>query len=275
MRQRPWPILILAFFHLLAPLFNLLFCSWIFKLTPAHYFELLIKNQPTWVVAEFFLLLPIGGIAIYLVKKWSYPVFFGIFLINLFQNYQAIRTSPGQFGWSVVILAYVLNLAIVSYFLIPAVRTAYFNPRLRWWETKPRFLLNVLGEFKVGEKTHPCTVLNISEGGAFLCSDVAMKPGTEIQIIFRLLTREIHLRGATVYRKLGDTAGYGVQFLHTPETLDQMTRVIRAFKLMGLARRPEVGRPWDEFKLWAKTLITTGKGWKPELPELGSKGSRN
>jgi len=78
-----------------------------------------------------------------------------------------------------------------EYFLLPAVRAAYFNAKLRWWETKPRYLVNIPASFgRKGASSARGTMVNLSEGGAFLKTARKYKKSQKIHVQFYLLGRD-------------------------------------------------------------------------------------
>ncbi len=232
-----------------------------------NYLSLVLRNK-TWLqLADIFLLLPIAGIAIYSVKKWSYPVFISIIGWTIYSNYEVWRAHPDTMTLPVTLFTYGANLAIVSYFLIPAVRAAYFNPRLRWWENKPRYKVNLEGMIKGAFGETPAEVVNLSEGGAFVSTSAELQPEDKVDLHFNVFDRVFGIEGRVVYR-LGSRNAYGVQFILTPEIYANLKRVTQGLERMGVQRQPEKVLLYQSLREWAKTLVTTGKGLVPEIMQL-------
>ncbi len=112
------------------------------------------------------------------------------------------------------ILIYAFSM---TYFINPRIRHLYFDPKLRWWRTKPRF------------ETHHAVVLNhennslypilrnISEGGCFVETGEKLKIADLVEIVFPL---PVPL-GQSVFKSMGEIRwvsnsterpGFGIQF---------------------------------------------------------------
>lgn len=274
MKKRPWPIVLLAWCQILAPISNVLFSAWLFKMTPKEYLSAMFYNESLLEIADFFLTLPLAGLAIYSVKKWSYPFFMAIMAWTVYYNFDTWKHSQGVISLPILLAAYALNLGITGYFLIPAVRAAYFNPRLRWWESKPRYYINFAGEIegKFGKKD--CTIVNISEGGAMVQTSEDLEPGSTFTLMLTPLQTPVFFKAKIVYRSTADTHSYGAQFVHNPESLDVARKMVRGYDLLGAERRPERGDWMAEFLEWANVLFKTGKGLVPDVPAHAISSSR-
>ncbi|MFN8792497.1 MAG: hypothetical protein ACK5Y2_13665 [Bdellovibrionales bacterium] len=96
MRKRPWPIVILAVLHALAPIGNILFNAWLSGFTLAIFWKALWlpENRETLFV---FTAIPIlGAIMIYLCKKWSYYLYIGLMIFPFYFSFREYleRSTP-------------------------------------------------------------------------------------------------------------------------------------------------------------------------------------
>lgn len=277
MRHRPWPIIVLACFYFLGPILNTLGGAFVMKMSYLEYVSALFRYSDWIDLISALALYPLAGFAIYSVKAWSYPVYLGVMAVTIWGNYQDFRHFSGIFTLPVFIATGVLNIGLVSYFLIPAVRAAYFNRRLRWWEAKPRYELSLLASLECmdpDENIAPmkCTLVNISEGGAFVKSSKRIALDKEYRIRFSLLEQEFCLRTRIAHRLWGGMRGYGLVFLHDTESRKRMVRLSRGLALLGTGARNASWTPaeaWLSFKAWLGGLFSTGKGWVPEVPRPG------
>lgn len=210
----------------------------------------------------------VAGIAVYCVKKWSYPVFLICMLWLTFQIFYSL--SPNMtFSelFFTLILPMSMNILYVSYILLPNVRAAYYDPRLRWWENKPRYVFSTDIKIRSEENMILGTMSNISEGGLFASIATPIEPNTVIELEFEILGTNIELKAKIVYRK-PDGASHGIQFIDVTRVQKKLLRNI----VTKLAKEKyEVTRPvpvWTEdLTKWFLTLIKTGKGFFPELPK--------
>jgi hypothetical protein len=167
MEKKPWPILVLAMIHFMEPIAKIFFYSWLWNQSPTIFFEPWTLDT-AYFRALFFFGFPIAGFAIYMVKNWSLPVFMGVQAVTLIGHIQNFSRSPESFPVYLVAGVTALNCLVVCYFLVPAVRAAYLDPRLRWWEAKPRYRVNWDFKCDLNGKSYKGHILNISEGGMFL-----------------------------------------------------------------------------------------------------------
>lgn len=138
-----------------------------------------------------------------------------------------IRDLRDYYGTSARGVASLLtHLAIyavsIVYFIHPRVRRLYFDPKMHWWKTKPRFDTHAaaLCRLSTGHWTYP-VLRNLSSGGCFL--EAAVPPSTgeivevRIPVPFAAEVAVLHSRGEVrwVSRK-ADRIGYGVKFLEMP-----------------------------------------------------------
>lgn len=140
-----------------------------------------------------------------------------------------IRDLRDYYGTSVRGVASLLtHLSIyvvsIAYFIHPRVRRLYFDPKMHWWKTKPRFDTHAaaLCRLSTGHWTYP-VLRNLSAGGCFLETGVAPSTGeiveVRIPVPFAADVAVLQSRGEVrwVSRK-ADRIGYGVKFLEMPAT---------------------------------------------------------
>lgn len=265
-RIKPWPIIILALAHILAPIANIFYSSWLLNAGLRYYLIVTFLHGDKFGPILYLLGYPIAGIAIYKTNRWSYPIFFFIMTAMMVSNFMTWRQFPQFFNFASLLFTYVINFAVVSYFLIPQVRSVYFNPRLRWWETKPRYDVEIPTQIIVGEAASTGTIQNISEGGMFLESPMLLLLGNEIQLGFVSQGNEIKIPGKIVHVREADPRGYGVQFIHTPESASLLKENVKLIKKSGAHERIGNVSLWQEFKSWFVTVLSSGKGLVPQVP---------
>ncbi len=246
MKRRPWPITILAIFHLAYALFFITFTSGLGKWSPL-------------LITQMFFLFPLAGLSIYLVKRWSYFLFVICWIAILYINYLKWLEEPYFLILVFIIFKSILGLVTVTYFLIPNVRAVYFNPRFRWWENAPRFRYEI-----------PCKinkidglVLDISRGGAFVfCSDkVGLENVSELEL--NLEGRKTIIRGRVVHHGVGRKNCMGIQFVGKNAHLNTFLNKLNKTGMKN-SRSDEGWR--NSLKSWCYTLFKTGKGLVPDFP---------
>ncbi|MDH4129545.1 MAG: PilZ domain-containing protein [Spirochaetota bacterium] len=239
MHKKPILIDILAIIYILAPVFSLLYFSYtIYGNLPSPistYFNSLGSIAgPTIDKIAFIACFPIAGIAIYMVRKWSYPVFFLVTAWALYGNYVTWHNNPQGLSLSLLIVATVANFVGVAYVLIPEVRKLYLDPSLRWWESEPRYKVSLENKNDKGEKNGDIT--NISIGGIFIIpsDNSSLQIGNSYPINFSFGDYKISLSGKVVHHNPNYLKGYGIQFIDlNHEQKSNLKKLTKEFKRQG------------------------------------------
>lgn len=267
MRHRPWPLIILAILHILSPLVNVLMSGWFQGISMAEAFKRALDPTILSHNALIMILPVIAGFAIYACKKWSFYLYLLCMAGMFFAIHKDLVGLVGPMFMLDILIIYMVNIFIVVYFLIPQVRKIYFDKKMRWWENKPRYSFQQPCHFKKinSDKTNAYQgdILDISEGGLFLKSDV-LKPGSEnIEITFRFMDYDYHFVGRTIFHDRTDIIGFGVEFEHTPTSKNDAKKIVNHLKEQGAETRSKP-RYEDTFQYWLKNLLKTGNGLVPK-----------
>ncbi|MCM2323785.1 MAG: PilZ domain-containing protein [Oligoflexia bacterium] len=265
MRTRPWPLVILALFHVLSPVVNVPLSAWLDGLSVDRYLTLLWLNEGWYGIFDALVLLPIGGAAIYLCKRWSFPIFLAVVLQTAYSNFQTWYGAPQAFPIWAFLGTALLDVALVAYFFFPKVRAVFLNPRLRWWESQPRFAVRLRARAGHPRGDSHCVIQDLSEGGAFVKATADWATGETIELTFSFFELSYRVTCRVAYRRNGKTRGYGLQFHPTAETRIALIKLTQGLELTGLRSRGAVDLKQD-FTQWLKLLLTSGKGLLPDVP---------
>lgn len=80
----------------------------------------------------------------------------------------------------------VIYITSLSYFINPRVRHLYFDARLRWWRTKPRYETHLPFVLRSRSEWHYPILGNISEGGCFVETPHAFELNDKVEITIPL-----------------------------------------------------------------------------------------
>jgi hypothetical protein len=268
MRRRPWSLVILAFLHLIAPVGNIALNAALAGRPLIDYFSYAFS----WVYIEKnwpMILAPmIAGVAIYACKKWSFYVYLLAITALFVFSYIGFLSKEGAIGFFPLLLVYLVNIAVVVFFLIPAVRNIYFDRRMRWWEIKPRYHCDFKAEWQFEDDTvtHPGEIGNISLNGLFLKSEIYPRDEDVVTIQIPFDGREpVQLKGRVVFHRNTEKLGFGVQFEHNQQSKQEATAMVQALEDKGQRVNSLEIRPEDSLTFWLRTLLTTGKGLIPKV----------
>jgi hypothetical protein len=272
MKQRPWSIVILALFHFISPLGNLFLNSIWAQLPLSEYLRLyfqshnLMKNYPN-------LILPIlAGIAIYACKKWSFWLYLlamsGLFI----KSYSSYLERASTLSPLVLLFVFSCNTVIVGYFLLPVVREFYFNPRLRWWETSPRYNFEVPAEVRWVQGHFSGRIKNISQSGLYFQSETEISERTDYWIGFVGDHTKFEIHGELIKHPGTKTPSYGFKFDESHRFHKQVNSLIERLHHEGQIVTSRIKGPEDSLTYWLKKLFSTGKGLFPETEKKIEKG---
>jgi len=266
MRTRPWPLVFLALAQVLTPVFTVLFNAWALGVHPRHVLTWIFQRSSIEVF-ETIALMPIAGIAIFRMKRGSYLIFFIAITWSLVSNLKQWNYASGAISIPVILGIYVTQLCLALYFLIPSVRQTYFDPRVRWWESKPRYELNAPSVLQVRDDKGDALLMNVSEGGAFVSTVRQWKTGDPVQLTFWILSQEFQISGHLVHSRTlsPERSCYGIEFDHTLETRKRFRGVARGLEELGFQDRTPTAGFFSEFSTWITRLFKTGKGLIPEI----------
>lgn len=163
------------------------------------------------------LLLTMGLIRVSRVGWYTLVALISLWGVRDLHDYYA---SQGMGAWSFFshILIYVVSLV---YFINPRVRRVYFDPRLRWWRTKPRHETHLPFFFNHQGTTHYPILGNLSEGGCFIETTQVLPLMSKIELALPLPipvnVSVIRTRGEVRWvSDKGPHPGMGVQFTALP-----------------------------------------------------------
>lgn len=266
MKSRPWPLVILALIQIFTPVVTVFFNATALHVSPLRVLAWILDRGPQGFF-ESICLMPIAGFAIYSMKKWSYPIFLLAMGWSAFRNLSHWAYATTLIPKPALAFVYISEAAFVGYFLLPSVRTTYFDPNVRWWEHKPRYLLELAASIAIGATRRVGTILNVSEGGAFVSVAEKIEKGARIRLEFTVVTLLYSVEGIVAHvRELeGGKFCYGIQFTHSTTSLQALRNLAEALDILGYNDRDGRGSPLEEFRAWITRLLKTGRGLVPEI----------
>lgn len=218
MKNRPLIFILIALMHMLEPIVKIAY----FKMTTPFSLLTIMSNISSIGTAkeifDFWFLFPIGGIALLGVKRWSYPIFVGVQVYNIYNHlsYEKFTwpyVSDAPFYGSLFLL--IVNVFIVIYFSLPDIRKPFFNKAMRWWETRTRYDVKIPIHFSINNPNHLISseVMNISDTGIFINYRGVIENDTKLIMHLAFGNHHIQINGKKVsdHNYCGQK-GIGVQF---------------------------------------------------------------
>lgn len=217
MKNKPILFQILCLLMFMEPLFKILS----FKLSTGFAWQTIIENilqmEGLKNIFEFWILFPLGGLALIRIRKWSYLLFIAVQLYSLitiltYKSYQWPYISERPLISTIFVL--ILNLGLIFYFLLPDIRRPFFDKKERWWEPKTRYSCTIPCAINFGsdKAIFNCHIHNISQTGMFLSGPIELMLQNKISIDFKILDEYFSFKGEVVSRHSVDGIdGHGVK----------------------------------------------------------------
>lgn len=243
MKNKPMIFSILSLLCLVEPLIKVLY----FKATTGFDFMVIIANvmsRNTFrEVMDFWLVFPIAGLLILKLRRLTYFSFMGVLLyivhnIVTYEKYTWPYNSEEPFIYNKIVA--VIAMAVFTYFLSPKARQPFFDRRVRWWEPKSRYSVNMNCKIDNGHLCFPASIMNLSQSGAFISFSPYLKVGDKVQIEFNFLSNVISLNMEIMneHSVLGQK-GFGVRFLLDFGQSVMMSRVIGKIAMLSPKTKQE------------------------------------
>lgn len=219
MRKRPIIFTVVSLLCLIEPVIKVLYL----KSITGFDFLLIFKNlssRNTFIeVVDFWFIFPIAGALILKLRKWTYFSFIAVlsyinFNIFTYEKYTWPYNSDAPFMYNYVVAF--LSIGMIVYFLFPKVRQPFFDRRIRWWEPKIRYDVDISCKLHGKHLTFPVQIFNLSQSGAFISDSQYINVGETYQMSFNFFGEDISLPIQVVNKhNLKDQSGYGIKFKFT------------------------------------------------------------
>ncbi len=182
---------------------------------------------------EMFALMPLAGLAIYLARSWSYPIFLSCIAWNVHHYYQAWVGSPELLHPAIWSVLQFINALTTTYYLLPWVRRTYLTPeQSRWWKTSSRYPVRLKATMIHDQRKSKASLHNLSLGGALIQTNEDLQADDKVELRFSVLTKDYVLRGQVVYCVKGSLQGYGVRFEHNEHTEEDLFRLCHCLEIL-------------------------------------------
>jgi len=213
MKKRPLVIKLIALGYLLTPV-SFIVQYFIFSKSS-------IFQASTWMTLltpyklSLIIIPPIVAFGVFKMRQWGWYLslvhMFFILGNNTLSFLVGSRTPP----WAIIIFSLV-TLVVLLTIVRKEIRAPYFNPKVRWWEAKPRYAMVMQVEMGNDRMKITGETFNISEGGMFMVSPSEVKIDEKFNInLMREKTDSIYCEGRIVWVNPSGEAlpqGFGFQF---------------------------------------------------------------
>ena len=195
----------------------------------------------------------VAGIGILNIRWYGWYLFlFSNFLITYEVAVDLAHNSVGDVKTIVFFVTAALQ-ALIVYFVGREIRVPYFFPRIRWWESDPRYKLSVQTKVAREDTTElEGEIMDLSLTGCFVKTHSYFAPDELVTLDFSLFERPVRCAGRVVWRSESTVThpkGIGVKFetldRETVSCLKQATQKLR--KLARVYSQLTRERNWQEY----------------------------
>ncbi len=165
--RKPFWIYFVSILLLSTPLFHLMWTlrlagepSWYSPLTMIEWIPHL-NPAPAFISALLFL----AGFSLLFVRKWAWWLGILSLAALCFYNVSIVRNFYSD-DWTTMTLTTVGSGVLLFLLYKSDFKKPFFNHRLRWWETDPRYMVNV--PVKIQGHDHAVVLMDISKSGMLL-----------------------------------------------------------------------------------------------------------
>jgi Tfp pilus assembly protein PilZ len=185
MKKRPLSVLILSYLYFASPVLVLIYLM----LTGN------MEQVLNWRVLSLMILTPVVGYGIWTIRVWGYFLLIAHSLLLIASNIASYMMGDTSLPLWFISSVSVILLGVIILFVRKEVKTPYFNPEVRWWESASRYYYH---DMKVLVKEHNSDKLifdaksfDLSETGVFVTTDRVVNIGEKYSFELILVNNSI------------------------------------------------------------------------------------
>ena len=211
MPRRPIIITLIAICYFLSPAVIIVQGSVMNRIPILGPYNIFTRLFITDIIILF--IYPISAVALYSVKKWGWYLFLGCVLVLIGYNIFVYFHNP-RYSLSVLIIFNVVLAVVAGIFFRKHVIAPYFNPRLRWWESKPRFKIDIHAEIMLDNQKRSGDILDFSSSGFFMAFENTLSIGKVYSFNLKCLKHSVNVSGKVMRKSTGkeEYNGFGIMF---------------------------------------------------------------
>lgn len=179
------------------------------------------------------------GFALYRMKSYAWHLFILHCLLTVGEQFYVAFTLAENYHVQIP-FALVCLVVVISLFLLKLeFRVPYFNPKIAWWESDPRYKISVPAQMTSSDHFYQGEIMDIGAGGCFLKSKENLRMDQLIHVKFSLFEQNFDCAGKIVWRTdsgVTHPKGVGVRFLGLDKK-NQIALRMTVKKLKSLSRK--------------------------------------
>lgn len=119
-----------------------------------------------WYVWLLMVSVSVSGVALLIVRRWSWILAMTSLALVMVYSLIILPNISSKASIGIVVLLLVLTIGALGAIFYSPFRLPYLNPRLRWWETSPRYRVDI--NARISGVDAECTLVDVSRTGALI-----------------------------------------------------------------------------------------------------------
>ena len=156
------------------------------------------------------------GFALLRKKPWAWQMFVIHLCLMMGEQFYVASVYAENYNSAPSVL--IALFAICLYFILVRLeyRVPYYSPQIAWWESDPRYRINLSGKLTAGGEKLDTQIMDISSSGCFLKLPKEFSIDQFVTVNFSLYGTEFECSGKVVWRAestITHPKGIGVRFV--------------------------------------------------------------
>lgn len=238
-----------AIFYLAFPVTYLLSVVVLFDI-PGRMIGRILLSPTYWI---FSLIGTAAGFGLWEMKRWGWYVFLFANIVALYQT-AVFATDYGESHHKAFAFVFCAAVVVGLIFRVGReVKVPYFLPKIRWWESDPRYRLVVPVRMVRHDGTQlDGDILDLSMGGCFIKLRTELESDETISLQFTIFGQQVGCSGTVVWRTQSGVThpkGVGIKFASMTKPQRQVFRAInqRLKEISNLYRTSRYLMSQEEF----------------------------
>ncbi len=202
----------IAFFYLSFPFAYVIAAALIFDVPARSCVRMLLS--PLFIIVS--LIAMVAGYGLWEMRRWAWHGFFATNIVVTYLNAIVVQDYSESHHKLLAFLFSMTCVALVLLRVAREIRVPYFFPKIRWWESNPRYRLAVPALILRKDGTPlEGQILDLSITGCFVKLRQDMQADEQVQIKFTVFKLELDCSGVVVWRSTSTVThpkGIGIKF---------------------------------------------------------------
>lgn len=196
------------------------------------------------------------GYGLWEMRRWAWYLLVTVDMLISYESALFVNDYGESHHKGLAFSTFIFILFLITYRVSKEIRVPYFFPRIRWWESNPRYRLSVsvkLERKKNGEVVHlDGQILDLSMGGCFVKLRTEIPQDEVLSLSFTVFGHPISCEGMVVWRTQSTVThpkGLGIKFGSLSRAQKKSLKQInqRLKKIAAFYRRSRYLLNQDEF----------------------------